>query len=65
MQVSDVVKELAPARIEVNDTVAIRSSLDEHGFACVRAAVTPDELVHAICSGDPALLAARMGPEDV
>ena len=42
-----VVEELAPSRIEVDDSAAIRASLEEYGFACVRGAVTSDELTHA------------------
>ena len=40
-------EELAPPRIDVHDSVAIRASLEKYGFACVRSAVTADELVHA------------------
>ena len=40
-------EELAPPRIDVHDSVAIRASLEKHGFACVRSAVAADELVHA------------------
>ena len=41
------IPEVAPARIDADDSVAIRASLEEHGYACVRAAVTAAELDHA------------------
>lgn len=65
---SDVVEELAPVRIDVKDTVAIRSSLEEHGFACVRCAVAAEELTHArellwrFLEGDEAPLMTQRRP---
>ena len=41
------IPEVAPARIDVGDSAAIRASLEEHGYACVREAVSADELAHA------------------
>ena len=41
------IPEVAPARIDVGDSAAIRASLAEHGYACVREAVSADELAHA------------------
>ena len=41
------IPEVAPARIDVGDSAAIRASLEENGYACVREAVSADELAHA------------------
>ena len=41
------IPEVAPARIDVGDSEAIRASLEENGYACVREAVSADELAHA------------------
>ena len=38
------VPEVAPARLETTDSLAIRTHLQEHGFACVRCAVGTAEL---------------------
>jgi hypothetical protein len=38
---------LKPARLDVGDTAAIRASLEEHGYACIRQVASAAQLFHA------------------
>jgi hypothetical protein len=42
-----VVAEVAPPRLEADDRAGIKAHLREHGFACVRSALSRAELEHA------------------
>ena len=44
---ADAVPELTPTRFELSDTEGLSSHLDEHGYVCVRQAVSPEQLDRA------------------
>ena len=44
---SEAVPEFAPERLDVEDTAAIRASLDVHGYACIKAVASAAELAEA------------------
>jgi hypothetical protein len=44
---AESVPEFAPERLDVADTAAIRASLDEHGYACIKEVASEAELAEA------------------
>ena len=44
---ADAVSELTPTRFELSDTEGLSAHLDEHGYVCVRQAVSPEQLDRA------------------